>query len=129
MAGLIKELLLDYSQNKLSVEQQSDITIAIQQCIASGLYTTVDVTLLDLFLQGYDAVEIAKKYELNQVKIEAALSKVFRILEQVSDYTDEAFIKRIESLHKYPESKVATMANFLNKHGNQFNTHELSEDS
>lgn len=123
MAGLVKELLLDYALNRLNVDLRSDLTIAIQGALLSGVFTTQDAAFLNLYLAGYSAVEIAQMYSTTTDKVEIVLERLFVAIEEQSGYTDEGFTRKIELTHKYRKSGIQELRSFLTSHGRKYITH------
>lgn len=120
MAGLIKELYIDYSLNRLSLEEKSDLSVAVITAYRSGVLSGYDLRILDYYLQGYSAEEIAvKEIEVSTV-IESILIRIFIILETVSGYTDERFIERIMSTKLYSRAKINALKTYVHTHGETF---------
>ena len=128
MAGLVKELLLDYALNRLNVDMRSDLTIAIQSALLSGVFSKTDAAYLNLYLAGYSAVEIAQLYSTTTDKIEIVLERLFVAIEEQSGYTDEGLVRKLESSPKhYRRSGIQEMRNFLTAHGKRYITHGVEE--
>lgn len=124
MAGLIKELLLDYGLNKLSIDQRSDISIAITKLFHSGVITQQDIDILNKYISGYTAQEIGQQYLLSSSEIEATLSRLVLAIETISGYTDQTLIQTALR-QKRSIFKVTALQRFLTKHGQHFNTHDI----
>src|SRR5690349_19840198 len=123
MAGLIKELMLDYAMNRLSIDQRSDITTALQSLISAGVIPDNELKILNEYLSGYTAEEIAiEQYTTTEV-IEKILGRLFIALETASGYTDEGFTERVKQM-SYPKTKIKLFSSFLNIYGAQFINHE-----
>lgn len=122
MAGWIKELLLDYGLNRLSIDQRSDISTAINDLINAGVFKRQDIKILDLYIAGYTATEIAEQLITTTDMIEATLVRVFRAVESASGYTDSSFIRKASL--RYTERKLSDLSLFLAKHGQRFHTHD-----
>jgi hypothetical protein len=125
MAALIKELLLDYALNRLSVDMRSDLTIAIQNALSSRVFTLMDIQYLNQYLSGYTASEIALQHNMLTVEIEEILERVFTAIEEYSGYTDTNFIHKLEMTNKYRKSGLNDMNTFLIEHSKHYITHEL----
>lgn len=125
MPALIRELLLDYAQNRLHVDLRSDLTIAIQSAISSSVFTRQDIEYLDKYLAGYTAEEIAIEYIKYTEDIEIALQRIFTAIEQYSGYTDANFIRKLELTKKYRKNGIDALNTFLTEHGKHYITHEL----
>lgn len=123
MAGYIKELLLDAALNRLSVEVQSDLTIAIEQTYQSGMYSIQEMHYLDMYLQGYTSHEIAQQYSMTTEKVDIVLERIFQTIEELSGYTDDTLTKRIERNIHYRRSGIRELQSFLAIHGKRFMTH------
>lgn len=122
MAGWIKELLLDYGLNRLSIDQRSDISTAINGLISAGVFKSKDIEILHSYISGYTAKEIAEKLTTTTDIIEERLVRVLRAIEAASGYTDMSFIRKANRRHS--DSKIADLSLFLLKHGQRFHTHD-----
>ena len=120
MAGWIKELLLDYGLNRLSIDQRSDISTAISSLISAGVFTIYDIESLDMYISGYNAIEIAAHFHTTTDVIETNLTRILRAIETASGYTDTTFVHRVST-------RKNELSLFLIKHGQRFHTHELKE--
>jgi hypothetical protein len=125
MAGLVKELLLDYGLNRLSVDMRSDLTIAIQSALSSSVFNTNDAKMLDLYLSGYTAEEIAVIMNMMTAKVNEYLWRIFTAIEEHSGYTDDGFIHKLELTHKYRKSGMRALGVFLEQHSQVYDIHEL----
>jgi len=126
MAGLVKELLLDYALNRLNVDMRSDLTIAIQSALLS--FTQVDARMLNLYLSGYTAQEIATMFiRVTTADVEATLERMFTAIEEQSGYTDDNFIHKLESSNKYRKGGIRELNTFLGLHGKSYTAHEMKE--
>lgn len=126
MAGLVKELLLDYALNRLNVEMHSDLTIAIQSALSSQVFTKVEARILNMYLSGYTSEEISTMLLLTTVaQVDAVLERLFIAIEQCSGYTDESFIHKLESTQRYRKSGIRDLTLFLDQHGKHYEKHEL----
>jgi len=115
MAGLVKELYLDYSLNRLSIEERSDLSQAIELAYRNRLLQRRDIHILDMYLQGYTVKEIALHCMLLSEKIQNILTRAFIILEVLTGYTDGQFILRIQN--KYTPAKIKKLEQFLFEYG------------
>lgn len=127
MSALIKELLLDYSLNRLHVDMKSDLTIAIQSTLSSKLFTRRDAEYLNAYLSGYTAEEIAKQYNTYTVEVEACLERIFTAIETYSGYTDTSFMHKLESTRKYRKGGLRDLEAFLIAHSKEYSIHEIKE--
>lgn len=127
MAGLVKELLLDYALNRLNVDMRSDLTIAIQSALLSDVFTITDAKVLDMYLAGYTADEIAARFMMLTVLVEARLERIFTAIEEHSGYTDESFIHKLESTNKYRKGGIRELDRFLDLHGKSYTAHDMKE--
>lgn len=125
MPALIKELLLDYGLNRLNVDLRSDLTIAIQTALTSSVFNNTDARVLNLYLSGYTAGEIALKYMMLTALVELRLERIFTAIEQYSGYTDSNFIKRLELTNKYRQGGIRDLSNFLVEHSKHYTRHEI----
>ncbi len=125
MSGLIRELLLDYSLNKLSIDLKSDLTVAIQTVLTSRVFTKQSAIYLDMYLSGYTADEIAIKHIKHTAEIEQELERLFDALEEYSGYTDEAFIHKLCMTYKYRSSGIRDLTTFLSEHSKHYTTHDM----
>lgn len=125
MAGLLKELLLDYALNRLSVDMKSDLTIAIQTALQSDVFNTTDAHMLNMYLSGYTSEEIALRFMTTTAKVNEYLCRIFTAIEDYSGYTDDNFIHTLEMTHKYRKSGIRDLTVFLEEHGTVYGKHEL----
>lgn len=125
MSGLIKELLLDYGMNRLSIDQRSDITTAIESLYTANVLSNDDLIILNEYISGYTAIEIAHRYRRVTGEIENQLIRIFQAIEYASGYTDTNFVRRIEK--SYSRYKINRLNTFLMEHGKHFLIHDLSE--
>ena len=123
MAGLVKELLLDYAVNRVGVDVRSDLTIAIQTALLS--FGRTEAIYLNLYLSGYTAQEIAQKTTGITEEVEQTLQRIFTAIEHTSGYTDQNFINRLQLTKKYRKAGIEALNAFLIKHGQQYAIHEL----
>lgn len=126
MAGLIRELLLDYALNKVSIELKSDLNVAIDTTFLSDVFTYKDLTYFSLFLSGYTSEDIAKMAADNIDHVEATLERIFMAIETNSGYTDENFIRKMERTKKYRPYGINKLKDFLAEHSKHYTTHELT---
>lgn len=127
MAGLVKELLLDYSLNRLSIDMRSDITIAIQSALSSDVFTINDARILNMYLAGYTAEEIALHFMIITTLVEDRLERILTAIEQYSGYTDESFIHKLESTNKYRKRSIHELDIFLKEHSKHYLAHDIEE--
>lgn len=125
MAGLVKELLLDYGLNRLSVDMKSDLTIAIQSALTSDVFNRSDAQMLDMYLSGYTSEEIGQRLNILTAKVNEYLWRIFTAIETISGYTDEAFIHKLELTHKYRKGGIRDLSLFLETHSAVYGKHEL----
>lgn len=127
MAGIIKELMLDFSLNRLNVDMRSDLIVAIQSILLSHTFTYREIEYLNMYLSGYNAIEIAAHYLKHTEEIEAVLERVFSAIEHESGYTDQSFIHKLELSNKYRKGKIRDLSSFLVLHGKSYLTHDIKE--
>lgn len=125
MAGLVKELLLDYALNRLSVDLRSDLTIALQSALLS--FTPREIKYLDMYLSGYNAVEIAAHYIQTTESVNKTLERIFIAIEETSGYTDENFIHKLELSKRYRKGGIRELDYFLSAHSKDYFSHEMKE--
>ncbi len=125
MSGLIKELLLDLSLNKVSVDLRSDLIIAIQDAFYSGVLKPRDIIYLDKYLQGYTSEEIAAMFVGSSESIDNELARIFKTIEEFSGYTDESFMRKVSLNTVNRRSKLKDLRVLLQSHGLTFTEHEL----
>lgn len=125
MSGLIKELLLDFAMGKLSIDLRSDIVSTIAGLQKQHILRDYDLSILDAYLSGYNAVEIAISQQCTTQEIETTLERVFSAIEHASGYTDHDFVNTTRLLKKYPAYRLPKMLEFLKRHGQQFITHDI----
>ncbi len=123
MAGWIKELLLDYGLNRLSIDQRSDISTAINTLVEAGVLKPRDIMILHSYVAGYTATEIAEQLVTVTDEIDSILQRVFRAIETASGYTDTAFIRKARL--RYSESRLVDLSSFLIKHGQRYHNHDV----
>lgn len=128
MAGLIKQLLLDYAINRLPFEQKTDIATAIHSLQQSKVLSNSDMLLLDDYLSGYTAKEIAEQRTDITENIEQNLMRIIHAIEHASGYTDKKFIRRIEQNKKYSKTKIEVLEFYLQKYGKRFISHEPTKE-
>lgn len=124
MAGLIKQLLLDYAINRLPFEQKTDIATAIHSLQQSRVLSDADLLLLDDYLSGYTVAEIAEQRIDITENIEKNLIRIIHAIEHASGYTDINFIRRIRQEKKYSKTKIPALERYLHKYGQMFISHE-----
>lgn len=115
--------MLDYALNRLSVDMRSDLTIAIQDALLSGVFTPQDIKKLDLYLQGYTASEIAIIYTITTNEVEETLERIFTAIEELSGYDDDLLIRKVEANKQYRRSGISELRAFLTVHGKHFMSH------
>ncbi len=125
MSGLIKEYLLDMSLNRLPVDMKSDLAIAIQNVYKSGVFSIREFEYLDLYLAGYNAIEIAARYNTLTQSIESTLERLFIAIEEQSGYTDDGFIRRLEINRQHRLSGIRELKLLLMAHGKKFQNHDV----
>lgn len=126
MAGLVKELLLDYALNRLNVDMRSDLTIAIQSALSS--FTQIDARMLNLYLSGYTSEEIARMFiRITTAEVEVILERIFTAIETYSGYTDQSFVHKLELTKKYRKGGIRDLNIFLELHGKTYIAHEMKE--
>lgn len=125
MAALVKELLLDYALNRLTVDMRSDLTIAVQSALSSSVFTYNDVRILNMYLSGYTAEEIALQFMIETRMIELQLQRIFTAIEAYSGYTDDEFIHKLELTKKYRKGGMRDLNAFLQEHSKHYTAHEL----
>lgn len=125
MSALVRELLLDYSLNKLNVDTQSDLSIAIQTALSSSVFNSDDAKMLNLYLSGYTASEIASIMNTLTAKVNEHLQRIFTAIEEHSGYTDNGFIHKLEMTKKYRKGGIYTLTLFLEQHSQVYEKHEL----
>lgn len=129
MPALIKELMLDYSLNRLSIDLRSDLTIAIQNVLLSGAFNAAEVGYLNLYLSGYTAHDIAMMViTIHESEIEAILERLFTAIEQTSGYTDQSFVHKLELSKKYRKPGISKLQDFLQSHGKSYSFHDLDRE-
>jgi hypothetical protein len=124
MAGLLKELLLDYGLHRLPIDQRNDISTAITSLYTAGVITNDDLRILNTYLSGYNAEEIASMFSLHADDIEQTLTRVIEAIETASGYTDDDFVYRVIKSTKYPKTKIGALGVYLRYYGRRFDTHE-----
>jgi len=127
MSGVIKELMLDFSLNRLSVDMRSDLIVAIQTVLASHVFTYQEIEYLNMYLSGYNAIEIAAHYLKHTEEIESTLERIFTAIEHQSGYTDQNFIHKLELSNRYRKGKLRDLSTFLVLHGKSYLAHEIKE--
>jgi len=121
--GWLKELILDYGLNRLSIDQKSDLSNAISTLYTSGIFAYTDLRILNDYVSGYTAPEIALRHMTTTDVIENILNRMFTAISTVSGYTDERFIESFA--RQYPITRKQKLAEFLLKHGQRFFTHDI----
>lgn len=126
MAALIKELYNDYSINRLSVEEKSDLAQAIEKAYKKYFINNVDIRILDMYLQGYSVTEICINMRISETYISDRLTSIFIILEMLSGYTDENFLYRMSM--KYSPARINKLRDFLRMYERNHNA-GITKDS
>ncbi len=131
-AAWTKQLLLDYGLNRLSIDQKSDIASAIHGLIQSRVLSPMDVYILDLYVSGYTAVEIAETYlfdyygsiiPLQTNDVENTLARVILAISTASGYTDDIIIERAKQ-HQI-RTRVPKFITYLEQHSTNFMEHDI----
>lgn len=123
MAGLVKELLLDYGLNRLSIDQRNDLSSAIQQLLSAGVLKATDIYMLNAYISGYTATEIATMFIVTTDVIEQRLTDICSAIEFASGYTDHSFLQKVRQ--KYTGIRLPDLRLFLKKHGTTFEGHDF----
>lgn len=124
-SGYIKELLLDMSLNKLPLDLRSDLAIAIQDIFRYGLFSARDLQYFDLYLQGYNAEEIARLCNTFTTDVESNLARIFEALAHESGYTDYQFTRHVELNEQYRRSGIRELKELLKRRSIEFMSHEV----
>lgn len=124
MSGLMKELLLDYAMNKVSTDLRTDITTAIANLQSARSLSNTDIHILNTYLMGYTANEIAAALYKSAEDIESTLYRIVKAIEYASGYTDNDLVTKI-TRQGYARSKVAKFEIFIDKHGKEYRAHDL----
>lgn len=104
---------------------RSDLTIAIQNALVS--FTQRDVEYLNMYLSGYNAIEIAARYITTTDYIEKELERLFIAIEEHSGYTDQSFVHKLELTRKYRKGGIRDLNEFLIMHSKTYIAHELKD--
>jgi hypothetical protein len=99
MSSILKERLLDYGMERLSIEEKVDIDMAIEQLLREGKIYKRDRSILLAYIYGYTAQEISD------------ITKIGK---------DTVVIK-----DTVPQSKLPRFEAFLNEHDLQYDTHTV----
>lgn len=124
-AALVKELLLDLAQHKLTIDTRSDLLTAIKRMYMSGVYTLKDIQILDLYLQGYTVEEIATQYNTFSNSIQELLERLFITIAEISGYNDDLIIQRAVYTYGHRPAKLEEFKHFLKLQGNHFSSHGI----
>jgi len=121
MAGYIKQVLLS---NKYDDLFRVDLVVCIQDAYKYQILSHQDVRLLDLYLSGYTNVEIGRLENTTTEDVDTKLTRVFRILETLLEYTDEGFINKLR-LSNYRKTGISKMEELLAVESKDFSHHEI----
>jgi hypothetical protein len=120
----IKQLLLDYGLNRLSIDQKSDIVSAIDGLIKARVLSYNDLQILNLYISGYTATEIANMHiQSSTARIEAILTRVVMAIGTGSGYTDDQLVQRAKQ-HQI-RTKMPKFITFLQQHSTTFTEHDV----
>lgn len=113
MAGYVKEILFDYMNHSLSLEQQVDIDLAIQQLYTQ--YTSQQVQQFLWYIAGYTIEEIQQHFSVSSEELITTLTHICMSMEYLTEYTDARFIQTID-----PKLRKPWLQQFLFTHGTTF---------
>jgi len=122
MSVLVRELLLDASLNRLPIDTHSDLIVAVQIVLTSGICSERDINIFDFYLSGYTATEIAHMLIMTTEEINNILARLFTAIEETSGYTDDLFIQKLER-QRYRRSGIDRMKVFLKEQSLCFDGH------
>lgn len=123
-AGLIKEILLDYGVNKLSVETAADIDLAVQHLYYGGVFSKHDLYILHSYISGFNAEEIGEMYRQSTNEVETRLGEIVEAIGEQLKVSDTQLIN-FARRNQYPLSKMESFKVFLQEHGRQYRQHEV----
>lgn len=115
---LVKELLHDLVHNKLDIDSRVVLVSAIEHIYKSGVCTKKDILLLDLYLCGYSAEEIAMQSVLSTEVVISILARVITAIEHTSGYLDDLFLQRAAQTHTPRQIKYAR--EYIEQHNKDF---------
>lgn len=104
MGALVRELLIDYAENKLGVIEQIDIDLGVRRLIEKGLITPLHVHVVALYSKGYTIHEL----RLACQNVDDLLVQFYFQLADEIHYDDETVIQRGVKL--FPEYTKAVDA-------------------
>jgi len=118
MSALIKELLHDYSHNKLDIDTRISIISAIEQLHRSGTFTKQDILLLEYYLRGFSSEEIAVQFFLSTQTVETILSRLLIAIEYLSGHLDELMLRKWST--KYNPRQINYAKECMIKYSKEF---------
>lgn len=127
-AAWIKELLLDYGLNRLSIDQKNDIASAIDGLIKSRVLSYIDAWILHAYVAGYTAEEIASllytiQWHITTEQVENELQRMMLAVGTASGYTDDLIIERAKQTQF--RTKIPRFITFLQQHSTTYMEHDL----
>jgi hypothetical protein len=87
----IKYLLEDFTE--LSIEEQCDIVLVIQDALSKGIFTKMHLNILRMFVRRYSVSFIALKLGLTDLDVRDTLLSMFHYLENKTGYTDSRILR------------------------------------
>jgi len=118
LASYVKELLFDYAHGRLDIHQRIDLTMALEHLPKK------DLELLDLYLAGYNAMEIAYDRGIQLSDVELSLEHILHFIEERTGYSDQQIIHKVVRLKKYSQRRINEFRVFLKRHSTQFMIHD-----
>jgi hypothetical protein len=123
MSSILKERLLDYGMERLSIEEKVDIDMAIEQLLREGKIYKRDRSILLAYIYGYTAQEISDITKIGKDTVVMILACVIIALADILQIKDNEFIEQIKDT--VPQSKLPRFEAFLNEHDLQYDTHTV----
>lgn len=123
VASLLKELLLDYGMEKLSLEEKADIDSAIDALIRRGDMQQWHKQILLAYAYGYTDQEIATATNIEVSTITLLLASLIYTLASELHIEDDEFVERIKE--RVPQSKLPLFRQFLKEHYLRYDNHSV----
>lgn len=125
MSSILKEKLLDYGMDRLSLEEKVDIDMAIAQLLREGKIYKRDKNILLAYIYGYTAQEISDITKISKDTIVMILAGVIIALANILQIKDNEFIEQIKDT--VPQSKLPRFEKLLDEHDLQYDTHTVEK--
>lgn len=127
MASLVKELLADLAHNRLDIDTRITLVSTLEHLCLSKAFTKNDIILLNEFLCGYSAEELALRHFLSTETVISTLSRLCVAVEFHSGYLDQSLLDRWAK--KYTPQQVERAKDYLQKYSKEFTYENVGHSS